>query len=143
MTSDSPSAEGGPATRGAHHIGLTVPDLQQARRFFLETLGFQQVGEKPDYPAVFVSDGTIMITLWQARDPASAVSFDRKNVIGLHHLALSVADETALKALHQRLDGSDGVVIEFAPEPLGEAPFRHMMCAIPGGIRMEFIAPAG
>ncbi len=143
MTSDSPSAEAGPVTRGAHHIGLTVPDLQQTRRFFLETLGFQQVGEKPDYPAVFVSDGAIMITLWQAQDPASAVSFDRKNVIGLHHLALSVADEAALRALHQRLDGSDGVVVEFAPEPLGEAPFRHMMCAIPGGIRMEFIAPAG
>ena len=143
MTSDAPGAEAGPVTQGAHHIGLTVPDLQQTRQFFLEILGFQQVGEKPDYPAVFVSDGTIMITLWQAQDPASAVSFDRKNVIGLHHFALSVADEASLNALHQRLAGTEGVAVEFAPEPLGEAPFRHMMCAIPGGIRMEFIAPAG
>ena len=143
MTSDSPGAGAAPLTRGAHHIGLTVPDLQQTRRFFLDTLGFQQVGEKPDYPAVFVSDGAIMITLWQAADPAAATPFDRKNVIGLHHVALSVADEAALKALHQRLTGTEGVAVEFAPEPLGEAPFRHMMCAIPGGIRMEFIAPVG
>ena len=129
-------------TRGAHHIGLTVPDLAATRAFFLDTLGFEQVGEKPDYPAVFVSDGTIMITLWQAADPASAVAFDRKNVIGLHHLALTVEDGAALDALQRKLEATDGVELEFAPESLGGGPIRHMMCAIPGGIRMEFIAPA-
>ena len=45
------------ATSGAHHIGLTVPDLVAARAFFEGVLGFRVVGEKPDYPAVFVSDG--------------------------------------------------------------------------------------
>ena len=129
-------------THGAHHIGLTVPDLAATRAFFLDVLGFDQVGEKPDYPAVFVSDGTIMITLWQAADPASAVAFDRKNVIGLHHLALSVEDGAALDALQRKLEAADGVELEFAPESLGGGPIRHMMCAIPGGIRMEFIAPA-
>ena len=129
-------------TQGAHHIGLTVPDLAKTRAFFLDTLGFAQVGEKPDYPAVFVSDGTTMITLWQAADPSSAVSFDRKNVIGLHHFALKVADGAALEALHGKLKANDDVTVEFAPESLGGSPTKHMMCAIPGGIRMEFIAPA-
>jgi len=50
-------------TNGVHHIGLTVPDLEKTRTFFLETLGFEQVGEVPDYPAVFLSDGSIMLTL--------------------------------------------------------------------------------
>jgi catechol 2,3-dioxygenase-like lactoylglutathione lyase family enzyme len=127
-------------TRGAHHVGLTVPDLAKARGFFIDTLGFVQVGEKPDYPAVFVSDGTLMITLWQAAEPKAAIPFDRKNVIGLHHLALRVeADD--LDPLHDRLRGTAGVEIEFAPEALGGGPVRHMMCAIPGGIRVEFIAP--
>ena len=45
------------STRGAHHIGLTVPDIQAARDFFVDGLGFQQVGERPEYPAVFVSVG--------------------------------------------------------------------------------------
>ena len=141
MSSDSPASA--PLTRGAHHIGLTVPDLPKARSFFTDTLGFQLVGEKPDYPAAFVSDGSTMITLWQARDPASATAFDRRNVIGLHHFAMTVADAAALDAVHGRLKEADGVEIEFAPEPLGGGPTRHMMCAIPGGIRMEFIAPAG
>lgn len=127
-------------TAGAHHIGLTVPDLAAARAFFTDVLGFALVRERPDYPAAFVSDGTIMITLWQAEDPATAVSFDRKNVIGLHHLALKVENSGALDGLHQTLSTTGGVEIEFAPEPLGDSGVRHMMCAIPGGVRVEFIA---
>ncbi len=129
-------------TRGAHHIGLTVPDVGQTRNFFVDTLGFAQVGEVPDYPAVFLTDGVTMITLWGATDPATAVSFDRKNVIGLHHFALTVDDTDALESLHGVLQATDGVVIEFAPEPLGRGPTQHMICAIPGGIRVEFIAPS-
>lgn len=125
-------------TQGIHHAGLTVPSLSAARGFFLEALGFDQVGEIPDYPACFLSDGHIMITLWQAADPASAAPFDRHRNLGLHHLALVASDLDALHAsLKQRVD----VEIEFAPEPLGQGPTRHMMCAIPGGIRVEFIAP--
>lgn len=131
-----------PTTRGVHHVGLTVPSLAETRRFFLETLGYTQVGEVPDYPAVFLSDGQVMVTLWQAANPDGARAFDRQNAIGLHHLALSVEDEADLKQLHERLAGTEGVEVEFAPEPLGDGPTRHMMCAIPGGIRVEFIAPA-
>jgi catechol 2,3-dioxygenase-like lactoylglutathione lyase family enzyme len=127
-------------THGAHHIGLTVPDLSATRSFFVDVLGYDQVGEVPDYPAVFLSDGGTMITLWQAEDPAQAVPFDRKNVIGLHHLALKVDGADTLDDLHRTLEAQTGVDIEFAPEPLGGGPAKHMMCAIPGGIRVEFIA---
>lgn len=129
-------------TRGAHHIGLTVPDLERARRFFVEALGFRQVGEVAEYPAVFLSDGQVLVTLWRAADPRTAVPFDRRNAIGLHHLALRVADAAALDALHARLAALPEVAIEFPPQPLGGGPTRHMMTAIPGGIRVEFIAPA-
>jgi len=40
------------AARGFQHLGLTVPDVAAARRFFLEALHHRQVGEVPDYPAV-------------------------------------------------------------------------------------------
>ncbi len=130
-------------TQGAHHIGLTVPDLAETRAFFLDTLGFSQVGEVPDYPAVFLTDGTTMITLWQAENPATAVSFDRKNAIGLHHFALKVENADVLAALHHKLSTTDGVETEFAPESLGGGATQHMMCTIPGGIRMEFIAVEG
>jgi catechol 2,3-dioxygenase-like lactoylglutathione lyase family enzyme len=129
-------------TRGAHHIGLTVPDIAKTGKFFTDTLGFTQVGEIPDYPAVFLSDGVTMITLWGAADPATAVSFDRKNVIGLHHLALTVENVDALESLHGILQSTDDVEIEFAPEPLLGGPTQHLICAIPGGIRVEFVAPS-
>ena len=139
MTDTATSA----TTQGAHHIGLTVPNLDETRNFFLDTLGYEQVGEVPDYPAAFLSDGNLMITIWQAADPDKAVLFDRKNNIGLHHLALNVRDTDALNVLHDRLTKNAGIDVEFGPEPLGDLPVRHMMCYIPGGVRVEFIAPNG
>ena len=130
----------GSLTLGVHHVGLTVPDIGAVREFFVAQLGFRQVGEKPDYPAVFVSDGHTMLTLWQAAEPSRAVPFDRRNHIGLHHLALRVGDAAALADAHVRLQGAPGVEIEFAPEPLGSGGARHLMCRIPGGIRLELIA---
>ena len=130
------------ATRGAHHIGLTVPDLVAARDFFIDALGFKQVGEVPDYPAAFVSDGTVMITLWQAEDPATATPFDRRRNIGLHHLALTVESTEALHTLAAELGNRADTDIEFEPEPLGSTVLRHMMCRIPGNIRLELVAAA-
>ena len=129
-----------PVTQGAHHIGLTVPDIAATKAFFTDVLGYDVVAERPAYPAVFVSDGVTMITLWQAGDPATATPFDRRTNIGLHHLALNVAGHEALAALAETLKATDGVQIEFAPKALGETPLRHMMTTIPGGIRVEFIA---
>ena len=132
-----------PVTRGAHHVGLTVPNLDTTRKFFINILNFKLVGEIPDYPAVFVSDGSVMITLWQVSDPAAAKPFNFKSVVGLHHLALSVESDAQLDALYERLSATEGVAIEFRPEALGDGPARHMICFIPGGIRMEFISTNG
>jgi len=126
-------------TQGAHHIGLTVPDIDAARHFFMDALGFTLVAENPDYPAVFVSDGVTMITLWRAEDPALATAFDRKTNIGLHHFALKVGSQSELNTLGQLLSDRDDVVVEFSPEPLGSSGLHHMMCRIPGNIRVEFI----
>lgn len=131
----------GNKTKGVHHVGLTVRNLDAARHFFVDTLGYEQVGEIAEYPAVFLSDGSAMITLWQVEDPTKVVSFDRKSVIGLHHLALSVDGDVALNALCERLKTNSDVEIEFEPEELLGGPTRHMICSIPGGdIRIEFIA---
>ena len=128
-------------TRGVHHVGLTVPNVAETTAFFVDVLGYKKVGERPEYPAAFVSDGSSTITLWQATDPNSAVAFDRKNVIGLHHLAIAVENQTALATLHDRLRATPNVSIEFAPEQQGTGSNNHMMCCIPGGIRVEFNAP--
>jgi catechol 2,3-dioxygenase-like lactoylglutathione lyase family enzyme len=135
------SENGARWTAGAHHVGLTVPDLSAAVDFFEDGLGFEAVGEVPDYPAAFLSDGAVMITLWQAENGAEATPFDRRHNLGLHHLAITVRPG-ALDDLHKRLESRGDVRIEFAPESLGGGPTRHMMTRIPGDIRVEFIAPA-
>src|SRR5260370_4161889 len=111
-----------PLTLGIDHIGLTVRDLSATRDFFINCLGWTQVGEKPDYPAAFVSDGRIMLTLWEVKNPIDCVEFDRNTNVGLHHLALRVGSEETLDAIFARISGWPGVVVEFAPENLGQGP---------------------
>lgn len=129
-------------TQGAHHIGLAVRDLDEASDFFCNALGFDQVGEVPDYPAVFVSDGSTMLTLWRVADPDTANAFDRRTNIGLHHLALRVTDEAALSDVFERVRAHPRATIEFPPEPIrAGSSVRHFICAMPGGIRIEFATP--
>ncbi|MCW8908448.1 MAG: VOC family protein [Sedimenticola sp.] len=133
------TADTTPITRGLHHLGLTVPDVEQTASFLIQQLNFRKVGEKPDYPAIFVSDGRTMLTLWQVTtEPLHP--FDRHGTIGLHHFALQLENRAALKQLHHRLAGVEAVEIEFAPEPLSGTAIHHMMCHIPGGLRVEFVA---
>jgi catechol 2,3-dioxygenase-like lactoylglutathione lyase family enzyme len=127
-------------TRGIDHVGLTVPDLPKTLAFFTECLGWKQVGEKPDYPAAFVSDGHLLVTLWQLKETDKAVEFNRRANVGLHHLALRVENEAALHEMHERVAKWPGARVEFAPEPLGKGPKMHMMIYEPGGIRLEFDA---
>lgn len=125
-------------TRGMNHVGLTVSDLDKSTAFFTEVLDWEEVGGFPDYPSKFVTDGEMFLTLWQATDPETAVAFDRKNNVGLHHLAFTVVSREALDVLYERFLETDGVVIEFSPEPNGGGPTIHMMIREPSGNRLEF-----
>lgn len=138
MSSPIKSAEIKVMTQGLSHLGLTVSKLEQTTVFFIETLGWRLAGEKPTYPAKFVTDGKMFVTLWQVTDGDSAIQFDRKNNIGLHHLALAVSSKEDLEELHQRFKSVNGVVIEFGPELNGQGPTVHMMIREPSGNRIEF-----
>ena len=130
-------------TEGVDHVGLTVADLKRTIAFFTECLGWRLIGEKPDYPAAFVTDGTTRITLWQVGDTGSFTTFDRRANVGLHHLALKVPSLEALHALHRRVSDWDGVVVEFEPELNGSGPKMHTMIREPGGCRLEFVWTPG
>lgn len=125
-------------TTDINHIGLTVSDLNASVVFFTDVLDWKTAGGFPDYPSVFVTDGNLFLTLWQAEDPDNAVAFNRKRNVGLHHLAISVTSFDALDTLYARFREADGVVIEFAPELNGSGPTRHMMIREPSGNRLEF-----
>jgi lactoylglutathione lyase len=125
-------------TTGFHHIGLSVTKLQKSTEFFTDILGWELLGEDKSYPATFVSDGNMTIALWRVTDPKRAVEFNRKNNVGLHHLAISVNSFEALDVLYKSMKESNTVEIEFAPELAYGGPTRHMMVREPSGNRLEF-----
>ena len=126
-----------PITKGTHHIGLTVSKLEESANFFTSLLGWKEVKRNEEYPAIFVSDGSIMVTLWAIKEEPS-IQFNRKRNIGLHHVAFKVEDQNDLNNIHKRLT-ENGIKMVFAPEQLGQGPAKHMMCYEPSGIRVEFI----
>jgi catechol-2,3-dioxygenase len=69
-------------TLGIHRVGLAVPDLDAARAFFIDALGWNVVGEVPDYPAIFVSNGHALLTLWRVADP----ELKSRGLIGSMHI---------------------------------------------------------
>jgi len=123
-------------TNGVHHIGLTVSKLEESAEFFTKLLGWEEVKRRDDYPAIFVKDDSLTITLWktQTEEP---VEFDRKTNAGLHHLALRVNSQEAMYQLLNVLKENQ-IEIEFEPTLRGEGPSMHMMCYEPSGIRVEF-----
>ena len=128
-----------PITKGSHHIGLTVSKLDESASFFTNLLGWKELRRDEEYPAIFVSDGALMVTLWKAKsDPSTR--FDKDKNIGLHHVAFMVESERDLDQLYKTISES-GLRIEFSPELLREGPAKHMMCYEPSGIRVEFIWP--
>jgi catechol 2,3-dioxygenase-like lactoylglutathione lyase family enzyme len=128
-----------PITKGTHHIGLTVSKLEESADFFTSLLGWQEVRRNEEYPAIYVSDGSIMVSLWATKEEPS-VQFDKNKNVGLHHVAFHVEHEDDLNEIHTRLK-NNGIEIEFAPEQVGQGPAKHMMCFEPSGIRVEFIWP--
>jgi catechol 2,3-dioxygenase-like lactoylglutathione lyase family enzyme len=126
------------ATVGIDHVGLAVKSLQQSLAFFVDCLGWTLRGERPDYPAAFVTDGQCLITLWQLKHAEPHVEFDRFKNIGLHHIAFRVSDEVQLARVFAAVTAWPGVIVEFAPQLSGSGPRRHFMISEPGGIRIEF-----
>ena len=125
-------------TYGIDHVGLSVRDLDSTLGFFCDGLGWRVVGERKDYPAAFVSDGHGVVTLWQVESPGTAIAFDRRANVGLHHLAIAVVDRAGLATLYERVSGWPGVVVEFGPQVSGAGPKIHFMVREPGGVRLEF-----
>lgn len=139
----NPAVAAEPATNrpvgGVDHVGLTVSKLEASKDFFANTLGFRILGKDPNYPAYFLNNGAVMITLWQTVNGEQATPFNRKTNVGLHHLAFQVDSQEKLNQLYQKLKATPGIKIEFSPENLGSGPTQHMMIYEPSGNRIEFI----
>ncbi len=127
-----------PITSGINHIGLAVADLQASTGFFVNQLGWSESGYDASYPRTAVTDGTLKITLWQIDHSQPTNPFNRRQNVGLHHLALHIETEAELYDLADQLAAVENVEIEFMPEFMGNGPRKHFICYEPSGIRIEF-----
>ena len=128
-----------PLTKGCHHIGLTVSKLEESANFFTKILGWKEVRRDKAYPAIFVTDGIIMVTLWETQTLPNP--FNKNQNVGLHHVAFTVDSEQQLNLIYNKLHDNK-VRIEFEPELLRDGPAKHMICYEPSGVRVEFIWPS-
>jgi len=82
------------------HIGIAVPDIEVASKFYTEHLGLKLGGveEVPDQKVkvAFLPIGEVRLELVQPTSPDSPVAkFLEKNGPGVHHIAYQVADTAA------------------------------------------------
>lgn len=100
---------------------------------------FRRVAEKPRYPACFVNDGVILLTLRNCLSE-EPTDFDRKIRVRLHHFALKLKDANSLGVVLEKLREHESVTIEFEPEGLGSSPHQHMTCTFFDDVRLEIFA---
>lgn len=116
MTSSGPAPS-------VNHVGICVRDLERARRFYVEALGFRPWWELdvPDESAarllqlspplgthaVYLANGRFVLELVHYRDhPVVAAAGDRAmDATGLTHLSLAVDDVDAAAAKVEALGG--------------------------------------
>jgi len=121
-------------TSGLHHVSLRVGDLDRAKRFYTETLGFPVLLDSPGI-FIFAAGGTA----FGLRGPTADTPVDdRFNPcrVGLDHLALACADDDELKRVADALEaaGVDNTGVKL-DETLGK---RYVAFKDPDRIAWEF-----
>lgn len=159
------TAEPVPGLRGMDHVGLTVPDLDEAVGFFTDVLGCRQAmafGPFRDDQGSFMADvldvhpRTVIeqIVLMRCGNGANIELFDytapdeatvrpKNSDVGGHHLAFYVDDIAAAKAYFD----ANGVRTLAGPIPITEGPAAGQSILYffaPWGLQLEAITyPSG
>ena len=91
-------------TGGLHHLTIRTTDLARAKRFYVDTIGFQAMRER-DGSVLLNAHGTLFGLLGAAPETSTDDRFDPFRV-GLDHLALAVDNAESLYELKQQLDAA-------------------------------------
>lgn len=119
--------------RGLSHLGLRVTNLTRAKRFYVDTLGFQVVREIDG--AVLVKVSGMLIALYEADSHSPSHDYFDPFRVGLDHLALTIEDASMLESLKQDLDAAG--VPNHGVEEDPETHDRYISFHDPDGIAWE------
>ena len=122
-------------TKGAHHVSLTVSDLDQACAFYGGLLGLAEI-ERPDFgfPGAWYQAGSVQLHLITAPPGHDIGSTPARTTPLANHLAFEIEDYEAMKA---RLEDAGIDVIGLGDEA------GQLFAPDPHGNMIEFIRPGG
>ena len=125
----------------AHHVTLTVGNLDASSAWYQEVLGLEVVAEREGAGwrrVLLKRSAGLMIGLTEHETTAGDDAF-RETRVGLDHVSFACAGLEALEAWRERFEGL-GVTYS----PIAETPVAHVLVfRDPDGIQLEFFAPKG
>lgn len=89
-------------TPQVHHIAIRVSDFERAKRFYLDTLGFNMVLEKPNLFIFFAGSTAIAVKGPEKETPQGDVFNPFR--VGLDHLALACENIDELQRVTKELE---------------------------------------
>jgi glyoxalase family protein len=122
------------AIRGFHGAVLSVREVAETERFFVEALGFRKTGEDGAFHRFETGKGGANKTITLLHEPALHAGSWTFGAGTVHHIALWGANDDALaaqKAIYEELGYTD------ASEIKDRFYFHSMYCRSPGGILVE------
>jgi len=122
------------ALRGFHGPVLSVREISEQERFFVEALGFRKTGEDGTYHRFEVGPGGANRTIVLVHEPDRPAGSWIFGAGTAHHVALDVGTDEALteqKGLYEELGYTD------CSEIKDRCYFHSIYCRSPGGILVE------
>jgi glyoxalase family protein len=125
------------ATRGFHGPVLSVREVAETERFFVDALGFKKTGQEGPYHRFEVGEGGPSKTVTLLHEPERPSGSWIFGAGTAHHMALDVESDEKLteqKAIYEELGYTD------ASEIKDRMYFHSVYCRCPGGILVECAA---
>lgn len=125
------------ATRGFHGPVLSVREIAETERFFVDALGFKKTGQEGPYHRYEIGQGGAAKTVTLLHEPERPSGSWIFGAGTAHHMALEVENDEKLaeqKGIYEELGYTD------ASEIKDRMYFHSVYCRCPGGILVECAA---
>lgn len=91
-------------TSGVHHVSLRVSNLDRAKKFYIDTLGFKHLMDAPNL-CLFLAGGTAFALRGPSEEMPKGDKFNPHRV-GIDHIALACSDVSELKRVAAALSAA-------------------------------------
>jgi catechol 2,3-dioxygenase-like lactoylglutathione lyase family enzyme len=102
---------GAPVDRRVHFMTLATPDLDAARRFYVDGLGWEPLLDVPDEIVFFQVAPGLALGFFETTKFAADVAGATTATVGGVTLAHNVSDHDAVRAVVNRMQAAGGTVV--------------------------------